>query len=110
MRRRLGPARLRRLVGGRSSRGSEGAVIKWGRGSQRKCPHQPRTNTRLGELTRRTKMEEMTMDSCKEKRFSCGIAVAAAAGLLVGMMSSASVAADYNFGIIQAVVNPYYAT
>src|SRR5437016_3888261 len=50
------------------------------------------------------------MDSSREKRFSCGFALAAAAGFVVGTMSSQSVAADYNFGIIQAVVNPYYAT
>jgi ribose transport system substrate-binding protein len=50
------------------------------------------------------------MDSSREWRFSRGFAAAAAVGLVVALQSSQAVAADYNFGIIQAVVNPYYAT
>jgi ribose transport system substrate-binding protein len=51
------------------------------------------------------------MDNYSRKwRFSQGHAVGAAIGLFVALQSSQAVAADYNFGIIQAVVNPYYAT
>jgi len=46
----------------------------------------------------------------QELRSSPLIGTLALAGLFVACHASQSIAADYNFGIIQAVVNPYYAT